>query len=266
MGEALSEDLVQRGWIVAMADIQPNAELASKLGESASFHTCDVSDYDSQAKCFQEVWDLYGRLDALCANAGIVDKSSIYILDHRDSDKIPPKPDLLCTDVDYKGVVYGTQLAIHFMRKNKTPGGSIVATASIAAVHPHETYPEYDGAKAAVYNFVRATSRILKIKENIRINCILPGIVATKIIPPDMVAAVSPECMTPIGTIVAAYNKCLEDRSLSGEAIECSVDKLLLVPRPEYQNGPVSKRAVTVWDPLFKMYHHELSQLPDAIA
>lgn len=74
MGEALSEDLVQRGWIVAMADIQPNVDLASKLGESASFHTCDVSDYDSQAKCFQEVWDIYGRLDALCANAGIVDK------------------------------------------------------------------------------------------------------------------------------------------------------------------------------------------------
>lgn len=64
--------------------------------------------------------------------------------------RIPPKPNLLCTDVDYKGVVYGTQLAIHFMRKNKTPGGSIIATASLAAIHPHETYPEYDGAKAAV--------------------------------------------------------------------------------------------------------------------
>jgi NADP-dependent 3-hydroxy acid dehydrogenase YdfG len=59
---------------------------------------------------------------------------------------------MACTDVDYKGVVYGTQLAIHFMRKNSTPGGSIIATASIAAVHPHETYPEYDGAKAAVSN------------------------------------------------------------------------------------------------------------------
>jgi NAD(P)-dependent dehydrogenase (short-subunit alcohol dehydrogenase family) len=52
--------------------------------------------------------------------------------------------------VDYKGVVYGTQLAIYFMRKNKTPGGRIVVTASAAAIYPHETYPEYDGAKAAV--------------------------------------------------------------------------------------------------------------------
>ncbi|KAM5351111.1 hypothetical protein ACJ41O_003834 [Fusarium nematophilum] len=244
MGEALSEDLVKRGWQVAMADIQPNEDLASRLGENASFHTCDVADYDSQAACFQEVWVKYGRIDALCANAGIVDK------------RIPPKPNLLCTDVDYKGVVYGTQLAIHFMRKNKIPGGTIVATASIAAVHPHETYPEYDGAKAAVYNFVRATARILKIV----------GIVSTKIIPPEMIAAVSAECITPLETITSAYSKFLQDDTLYGEAIECSADKMLFTPRPEFQNGRVSQRAVTVWDPLFKMYHHESSQLPDAIA
>lgn len=77
-------------------------------------------------------------------------------------ERIPPKPDLLCTDVDYKGVVYGTQLAIHFFRKNKVAGGKIIATASIAGIVPHETFPEYDGAKAAVVNFVRATARILK--------------------------------------------------------------------------------------------------------
>lgn len=74
MGEALSEDLVSKGWQVAMADIQENAGLATKLGNSASFHFCDVADYDSQAACFQQVWDKYGQIDLLCANAGIVDK------------------------------------------------------------------------------------------------------------------------------------------------------------------------------------------------
>ncbi|CAG9983917.1 unnamed protein product [Clonostachys byssicola] len=266
MGEALAEDLASQGWQVAMADIKENPQISSRLGENASYHYCNVADYDSQAQCFQSVWDKYGRLDALCANAGIVDKSSIFIFDHRGSDVIPPKPDLLCTDVDYKGVVYGTQLAIHFMRKNSTPGGSIVVTASAAAVTPHETYPEYDGAKAAVMNFVRATSRILSLKENIRINCVLPGIVATKIIPPEMVAAVSSECLTPVSTIVAAYRKCLEDKTLAGEALECSADKILPVPKPALQNGRISARAVTVWDPLFKTYHNEPSGLPDAIA
>lgn len=36
------------------------------------------------------------------------------------------------------------------MRKNKVPGGKIVATASVAGIMPLPTYPEYDGAKAAV--------------------------------------------------------------------------------------------------------------------
>jgi len=61
--------------------------------------------------------------------------------------------------------------------------------------------------------------------------------------------------------------KCLDDKECKfvGEAIECSADKHFFVPRPEFLNGPVSKRACTVWDPLFKMMHKEDSELPDAI-
>jgi len=153
------------------------------------------------------------------------------------------------------------------MRKNKIPGGRIVATSSVASIYPHESYPEYCGAKAAVLQFVRGTARVLKLKENITINAVLPGIVHTNIIPQEMIDAVSPECLTPISTITSAYMKFLndEDGSLSGEAIECSVEKHFFVPRPEYLNGRVSKRACTVWDPLFKMMHHESSGLPDAI-
>lgn len=71
--------------------------------------------------------------------------------------------------------------------------------------------------------------------------------------------------MTPLSTIVAGYDKCLEENSLVGEAFEATGEQLLLMARPELQNGRISKRAVTVWDPLFKICHGELSQLPDAI-
>ncbi|KAF1842347.1 NAD(P)-binding protein [Cucurbitaria berberidis CBS 394.84] len=265
MGMGLVRKLVEENWKVAIADINENEEFAEELGQGSSFHKCNVADYDSQADMFQQVWDKYGRIDALCANAGIVDKSSIFIFEHRNSDKIPPKPDLLCTDVDFKGVVYGTQLAIHFMRKNTVPGGKIIATASVAAVVPHESYPEYAGAKAAVVNFVRATARILKNKENITINAICPGIVHTSIIPQEMVDAVSPECLTSVSTIVSAYEKFLEDESLYGRVLECSADKHFFLEPPTLANGRVSRRAVTVWDPLFKIYHKESSGLPDAI-
>jgi NAD(P)-dependent dehydrogenase (short-subunit alcohol dehydrogenase family) len=57
---------------------------------------------------------------------------------------------LISTDVCYKSFLYGVQLAIHFMRKNDPPGGKVVATSTIASLHPHQTFPEYCGAKAAV--------------------------------------------------------------------------------------------------------------------
>jgi hypothetical protein len=73
--------------------------------------------------------------------------------------------------------------------------------------------------------------------------------------------------LTPVSTIVSAYNTALEDDSMVGEALECSVDKIIVLPKPELANGRFSKRAVTVWDPLFKMLHNnEPSELPDAIA
>jgi hypothetical protein len=59
----------------------------------------------------------------------------------------------------------------------------------------------------------------------------------------------------------------LDDKEggLVGEAIECSADKHFFVPKPKFLNGGVSKRACTVWDPLFMMMHKENSGLPDAI-
>lgn len=64
---------------------------------------CNVADYSSQAKVFDQVFKDFGRLDALCANAGIVDRNSAYLVKARGSDEIPPAPDMSCTDVDWKG-------------------------------------------------------------------------------------------------------------------------------------------------------------------
>jgi len=74
MGLALSRHLVGQGWNVALADIRSNEELSKELGERAFYVEVNVADYNSQAKAFQAVWSKWGRIDALLANAGIVDK------------------------------------------------------------------------------------------------------------------------------------------------------------------------------------------------
>lgn len=201
IGAEVAKYLVDRGWKVACVGRRKEAGDAAvaSLGPMASFFQADVSQYESQAKVFREVYRCWGRIDAFCPNAGVVDQSSFYLYDWQKSyekgvDDIPPKPDLFCTDADYKGVVYGVQLARHFMKYNQPqPGGQIVVTSSVGGVIPHQSYPEYCGAKAAVNQFVRGIAPLLKQRENIWINCVLPGIVATPIVPREMIDAVTTE-------------------------------------------------------------------------
>lgn len=73
--------------------------------------------------------------------------------------------------------------------------------------------------------------------------------------------------ITPVQTILKAYQTFLEDTTgMTGQLLECSAHKLIYYPMPEHGNGYVTKRAITVWEPLFQMMHGEASQLPDAIS
>ncbi|VUC26097.1 unnamed protein product [Clonostachys rosea] len=307
IGKALATHLVHRGWRVACCDIQEDAgaALAAELGSNAVFFKLNVTDYDEQAKVFSQVWDKWKRLDALLANAGHSDRGSIYILNHRGKTEIPPKPALLSIKACYESFLYGVQLAIHFMRKNEVPGGQIIATSTIASVHPHQTFPEYCGAKAAVSSLnptyycgcprlsfrlvvrkdqsIRANSstgseigKNLRMrgvgsmltflqKDNITLNAVLPGIVATGAVPQASLDATDPGHLTPVRTVVEAYDKCLTDPNLNGQLIECSVDKHIFLPLPELGNGDATRRACTVWEPLFEQKHNEKSGLSSAI-
>lgn len=67
--------------------------------------------------------------------------------------------------------------------------------------------------------------------------------------------------MTPKTTIVAGYLKCLGDRSLNGELIEASRDKLVIMEKPKYADGEYTKRTCTLYDPMFISVHGEPSKM-----
>ena len=207
MGIDIARHFHQLNYRVAIVGrkAEPGHRLADELDASratADFFPCELQSYASQSSLFRAVHQKWNRVDVLAANAGIVDLSSVYLYAHRNKplSELPPEPDLSCTDIDYKGVIYGTTLATHFMRHNPTPGGKIIITGSIGAIFPHRSYPEYCGAKAAVLQFVRGIAPLLKRKENITINCVLPGAVDTPIVPPEMIKAVSPEWCVHLST------------------------------------------------------------------
>lgn len=147
---------------------------------------CDVTSYDSQAHLFKTAWGKWHRLDALIANAGIVDQASHYNLTSKgvSIDEIPPEPNLSCTDVNFKAVVLGTEMAVHYMRHNpaQARGGRIVITNSVSGLYPVPMAPEYSAAKAAALQWARATAPMLGL-EGITINSVLPNGYDTDIMP-----------------------------------------------------------------------------------
>jgi NAD(P)-dependent dehydrogenase (short-subunit alcohol dehydrogenase family) len=228
-----------------------------------------VSSYQSQTTLFQTVWNRWGRLDVLIANAGCVDRDSKYNFARRDAaiDDLPPQPDMTCTEVDFKGAIYGTTLATHFMRHNPGgKGGKIIVTGSMIGIYPCATFPEYCAAKAGVHQWVKTTGPVTKLKDNITINCVMPGGIETPAMP-DFSTAFLPEHMTLRSTLMSAYDLFIEDaeNTKTGQTIEAAHDKLYEWGHPGYKSGAFAKRTEKVYEPWFKLVHGEESELPGAM-
>ncbi|KAK8117837.1 uncharacterized protein PG998_006118 [Apiospora kogelbergensis] len=273
IGRDLAHRLHSRGYNVALtgrrtAEGEALANSMDSTGQTTLFAECHVESYDSQKAVFKAVWDKWSRIDALVANAGIVDKESRYGLARRGAsvDDIPPCPDLGCNDADFKGVVYGTELFTHYMRHNP-PGvkGKIVVTGSIVAIYPCPTFPEYCAVKAAALQWVRVMAPMLLSKENITINTVLPNAYDTGIMP-GFKEAYLDEHLTQKECMMSAYDVFLEDKShtRTGQALETAYQSHYYHEVPEYKSGIVIERTDKVYEPWFQWIHSERSDLPDA--
>lgn len=94
---------------IAILDINPmtgQEVLKSLEGEylnvTFSFHVCDVTSWEVQAEVFEAVYAKQGRIDLVCANAGIAETGFLF---QTTGDK-PVKPDLKTLDVDLTGAMY----------------------------------------------------------------------------------------------------------------------------------------------------------------
>lgn len=72
--------------------------------------------------------------------------------------------------------------------------------------------------------------------------------------------------MTPVSNIVGAYKYFLENKSVTGKVMECAGKERKIIPEPELVFGKVTKRAVTVYNPLHETMHGEPSGLEDSVS
>ncbi|HBC52714.1 MAG TPA: 2,5-dichloro-2,5-cyclohexadiene-1,4-diol dehydrogenase [Alphaproteobacteria bacterium] len=173
MGRGTVELFLEEGAKVVVADIldEKGAQMAADLGSSFAYHHTDVSVEEEVKGAVDLAISKFGRLDCVFNNAGIGGVSGeIQEIDMDGFDKT--------VGVLLKGVVLGMKHAAPIMKEQKS--GSIISTASVAGLQGGFGPHIYSACKAAVVHLTKTVALELG-KDNIRVNAICPGGIATSI-------------------------------------------------------------------------------------
>jgi NAD(P)-dependent dehydrogenase (short-subunit alcohol dehydrogenase family) len=174
IGFAAARLFAEQGARVAIFDIdQRAAEAAAQgLGSDHLGLGCDVTDPAACKKAAAEAIDRFGNIDVLINNAGITQPVKFMEIDQVSWRRI--------IDVNLTGVLNLSQAVVPHMRERKS--GSIACMSSVSAQRGGGIFggPHYSAAKAGVLGLAKAMARELG-PDNIRVNCVTPGLIQTDI-------------------------------------------------------------------------------------
>ncbi len=172
------ELFVAEGAQVVCADIQDakGAALEQRFPGQVRYVRCDITDEAHVAAAIAAAGDGFGGLDILFNNAGYADNmGNLTSIDAETWDTM--------FAVLVRGPMLGMKHAIPWMRTRG--GGSIINTASVAALEAGWGPLAYSSAKAAVLHMSKVAASQLA-RHQIRVNAICPGIIATSIMGASM--------------------------------------------------------------------------------
>ncbi|PAW62441.1 MAG: hypothetical protein B9S36_06165 [Verrucomicrobiia bacterium Tous-C2TDCM] len=114
-------------------------------------------------------FDRFERIDLLINNAGITADRLFAKLGERDWDAV--------LDTNLKGAFFCSRMAAKRMIKQRD--GSIIQIGSYSALQPPIGQAAYAASKAALIGLTKSLAKELGPR-NIRVNCVLPGFLATR--------------------------------------------------------------------------------------
>lgn len=128
----------------------------------------NVADVNDIKRLVNETIKKYGKVNVLVNNAGIFSGLPMHETDASGWDEV--------MDINLKGAFLVTREVVPYMLKNK--GGSIINIASILGLVAIPCAAAYNTSKGGLAMFTKSIA-IEYAKENIRANCICPGLVET---------------------------------------------------------------------------------------
>lgn len=180
IGHGMASALLAAGAQVAVWGSNPDkterarASLAQACGdaERVQAFVCDVGDEAQVDATFAaSVAALGGRVDACFANAGVSGKGTMLMDMGLDEFRRVQR-------INVEGVFLTFRAAARHMAAHGQ-GGSLVATASTAALEGAARNSHYGASKGAVTSMVRALA-VEMARHRVRVNSILPGWITTE--------------------------------------------------------------------------------------
>ena len=178
IGLGMARALLAAGANVAIWGSNPEktgrakASLAQECGDAARVHAfvCDVGEEAQVERSFADSVAALGRVDSCFANAGVSGKGTLLT-------EMTLEEFRRVQRINVDGVFLTLRAAARHMAQHGR-GGSLVATASTAAVEGAARNSHYGASKGAVTSFVRALAVELA-RHKVRVNSILPGWIVT---------------------------------------------------------------------------------------
>lgn len=142
-----------------------------KEGGEASYHFMDITKTESIEELFADTAAKYGKIDILVNNA-----ANVALKDGRVDELTLEMWDGIFQS-DLRGTFYATKCALPYLTKNEN-GGSIINIGSMASCGGDLGSTAYACAKAGVDLLTQATA-LQYGKQNVRCNCVRPGLIVT---------------------------------------------------------------------------------------
>lgn len=175
IGASLVEQFALQGSQVVFLDVDcANAEelianLSSNVSHIPIFMPCDLTDIPQLQSVFSKIEARFGTVRVLINNAGNDARHAV-------EEVTPDYWDRLMA-VNLRHQFFAAQAVISGMKK--AGQGSIINLSSISWIIPSTGLPVYVTAKAAIVGLTRTLAHELG-PHNIRVNCVLPGAIATE--------------------------------------------------------------------------------------
>ncbi|KAL7275802.1 hypothetical protein RUND412_001234 [Rhizina undulata] len=173
------------GAYVVMGDT--NSEAAEALVapmKNVHFVKTDVTDYKSVHALFQKAYSLHNRIDVTISNAAVVEIGNMFDPDLTE-ETISNEPAMRVLDVNLKGTIYFSRLAVFYLRKSKaenpdSEAGRIVFISSVAGFGEYTGIFLYSASKHGVMGLYRSVKDYLHPSDGIKVNVICPDATDTQ--------------------------------------------------------------------------------------